>query len=637
MQAGDTNFYMQTLNKLWDNLKKRKVFLLAALMAVCSLNMFFLVRQRGEMTVREGVVDLRGWDLSNGEAVELRGEWEFFEHKFIVTELMEEAQPDRFVFVPSYMKNTSLGEAAWGSYRVTLLNNLPELTVAVSLKGMPSAYRIFVDGESVEKSGMVSQKLSALTVDADASEETFITLHSSACQIVVEVAGRYLPGLSLAPYVQEHGKQKQQYGQYRAFVLLLLGMHLLFAAAYAVQLALAPRSGYSTAMLCALLLLLVRELASDVPFSVLPEQKIAGYDLVMIVVYILQIFIWAILLKIEYGGLALRKSRLCGMTAAAGTVCLAVMLLTASMGLTIWSLTVDTAVWVLLLCRLCQLAGGEEDIKLESFLLEGGLILLWFGSFLTDFSAAGLCSYFYGIYFFLGVILFDLAVNLIDRCRMNKIHEKALEAVQIEGELQQAKLELALHQIKPHFLQNALMSIKVLCRTRPLDAEQAVYDFAVFLRSNMKAMESTVPIPFSEELQTIRGYLHIEQIRFGGRLKILWDIQEENFLVPPLTIQPLVENAVCHGICEKIEGGTVVIASRRERDEIVVEIRDDGAGFDAAKLESVKGIGISNLRLRLEELLHASLEILSSPGEGCVQLVRIPFDGGDDSENYDRG
>ena len=83
--------------------------------------------------------------------------------------------------------------------------------------------------------------------------------------------------------------------------------------------------------------------------------------------------------------------------------------------------------------------------------------------------------------------------------------------------------------------------------------------------------------------------------------------------------------------------GFVRIASRRGQDEIIVEVRDDGVGFDAARLESVKGVGISNLRLRLEELLHASLEILSSPGEGCVQLVRIPSDGGDDSEDYDRG
>ncbi|MGN0276610.1 MAG: sensor histidine kinase [Hominisplanchenecus sp.] len=573
-------------------------------------------------------------DLSKGEAVELRGEWEFFEHKFIVTELMEDVSPDRFVYVPSYMNSTTLEEAAWGSYRVTLRNNLPELTVSVSLKGMPSAYRIFIDGQSVEKSGMVSQNLSALSVNAGASEETYINLQSSSCELVVEVAGQYLPGLSIAPRIQEYGKQKQQYGQYRAFVLLLFGMHLLFVAAYALQLILAPQSGYSRVMLCILLLLLVRGLTADVPFSALPGQYIAGYDLVLIGTYVTQLFMWVILLRIEYGNLVTARSKLCGMTGIAAAVCLAVMLLGAFIGSTAWWLTVDAAVWILLICRL---SGCKDDIKIETFLMESGLILLWFGCTAADFSVAGFCPYSYRIYFFLGVIFFDLSVNIIDRCRMNKIQAKALEAVQMESELQQAKLELALHQIKPHFLQNALMSIKVLCRTSPLEAEQAIYDFAVFLRSNMKAMESAAPIPFSGELRTIKGYLHIEQIRFGSRLKILWDIQEENFLIPPLTIQPLVENAVCHGICQKVEGGMVVIASRRGEDEILIEIRDDGVGFDISDIESVEGIGIRNLRLRLNKLLNARLEIISSIGEGCVQIVHIPVDGGSNSENYYSG
>lgn len=80
MRAGDTNFYMQILNKLRKNLKKRNVLILAVLMVACSLEVFFMVKQCGEMPVKNGVVDLREWDLSKGEAVELRGEWEFFEH-----------------------------------------------------------------------------------------------------------------------------------------------------------------------------------------------------------------------------------------------------------------------------------------------------------------------------------------------------------------------------------------------------------------------------------------------------------------------------------------------------------------------------------------------------------------------------
>ena len=114
-----------------------------------------------------------------------------------------------------------------------------------------------------------------------------------------------------------------------------------------------------------------------------------------------------------------------------------------------------------------------------------------------------------------GVIAFDLSVNVIDRWRMNKIQQRALEAAKIEQKLQEARLELALHQIKPHFLQNALMSIKVLCRTRPKEAEQAVYDFAVFLRGNMNALESAEMILFREECKTIERYLHIEKMRFS--------------------------------------------------------------------------------------------------------------------------
>lgn len=236
----------------------------------------------------------------------------------------------------------------------------------------------------------------------------------------------------------------------------------------------------------------------------------------------------------------------------------------------------------------------------------------------------------------IGVIAFDLSVNVIDRWRMNKIQQRALEAAKIEQKLQEARLELALYQIKPHFLQNALMSIKVLCRTRPKEAEQAIYDFAVFLRGNMNALESTELIPFREECKTIERYLHIEKIRFGERLQVQWDIQEEDFKIPPLTIQPLVENAVCHGICQKMEGGTVQIRSFRKEGEICIEILDDGVGFDTGGLNDADGIGIKNLRLRLREFLNATLEIESKKGEGCRQTVHIPRKETKDEDYSDR-
>lgn len=615
----------------------KKIWILAALFLLLSIGILFGMRRGETPPVKKGCVDFWNVDLRSKKAVELWGEWEFFAYKHLVTELLEGEEPDGYVKVPSYQKRRAEEPIAWGSYRITMENCPPDVTVSLTLRGMPSAYRIFINGESVEKSGIVSTNRSVTSVHGGVSQEIAFTLHSDVCELVVETSGQLLPGLSIAPRIQEYGTWQQEYNRYRAVVLLLFGMHILFVASYLIQLILNPRSGFSWAMLGALTLLLLKGLASDIPFSSLLGQTAGGYDRFQLWMYVAQFVMWDIVLGIYYGDHRKRKSRHLGWKEAVLSVGVLAAVFGVIQGETDWWFYLDGAVWIVLAVRLINFVRHRGACGLECFWEEAGLQFLWFGCAMSDLAMMGIRSYPYKMGFFLGVITFDLAVNVIDRFRMKGIQQKALEVLRIEGELQQAKMELALRQIKPHFLQNALMSIKVLCRTRPREAEQAIYDFAVFLRSNMNAIESSVPIAFTEELRTIQGYLHIEKLRFGDRIQVVWDIQEEHFLILPLTIQPLVENAVRHGICQKIEGGTVTIATRRKQKEILVEIRDDGVGFDVAKAESSEGIGIRNLRLRLDKLLHASLEIYSRPGEGCIQIVRIPADNGrEEHEDYIR-
>lgn len=192
--------------------------------------------------------------------------------------------------------------------------------------------------------------------------------------------------------------------------------------------------------------------------------------------------------------------------------------------------------------------------------------------------------------------------------------------------LQRARLNLASRQLKTHFLHNALLSIKVLCRTDPPAAEQALFDLAAFLRSGMDASSSSLPVPFSRELEAVEAYLRIQRLRYGPRLEVIWDIQETDFLLPPLTLQPLVENAVCHGVCQKPEGGTVTVSSHREQERIRIEIRDDGAGFDPAS--QPEGLSLRCLRLCLREELGGTLAISSTPGVGTIQTISIPVKGG---------
>lgn len=143
-------------------------------------------------------------------------------------------------------------------------------------------------------------------------------------------------------------------------------------------------------------------------------------------------------------------------------------------------------------------------------------------------------------------------------------------------------------------------------------------------------------IPFSEELRHIRAYLDIEKIRFEERMNVVMDIRTSMFLVPPLSIQPLVENAVKHGICTRMSGGTVTIRSYEEKNVYVVEVEDDGVGFDVSSLDmgddtdgdvlssgsdTDSHIGLKNIRFRVKEITGGSLKIESLPGKGTKVTV----------------
>lgn len=132
-----------------------------------------------------------------------------------------------------------------------------------------------------------------------------------------------------------------------------------------------------------------------------------------------------------------------------------------------------------------------------------------------------------------------------------------------ERESDRLKIDMMLSQIQPHFIFNSLTVIKHFCRYDPKLAEKAILDFSRFLRGNMDSLNSREPIYFNKELEHTKAYLSLEKYRFGEDLDILYDIQATQFVLPPLTLQPIVENAVRHGIRETPDGkGTVTIMTR---------------------------------------------------------------------------
>ena len=197
-----------------------------------------------------------------------------------------------------------------------------------------------------------------------------------------------------------------------------------------------------------------------------------------------------------------------------------------------------------------------------------------------------------------------------------------------EETINEMQTRIALSQIKPHFLYNALNSIYVLCGRNVDEARNAISHLSDYLRSNMSSIDSRLPIPFSREMELVESYLAIEKIRFPEELNYTIVTPVTHFSLPALTIQPLVENAVRHGIMPLDMGGIITITTRETEQEYIVSISDNGVGFDTAAQESSEDpkehIGIRNVRERLRRLSGGSLTIRSEQGHGTEAVIRIP-------------
>lgn len=198
-------------------------------------------------------------------------------------------------------------------------------------------------------------------------------------------------------------------------------------------------------------------------------------------------------------------------------------------------------------------------------------------------------------------------------------------------ELADYRAKLLLSQIQPHFLFNSLTAIKALTVKDPVIAGKAVDHLAGFLRASLDSLSCTTTIPIEKELKTTEDYLMMQKYRFGEKLQVevKSELQEENatFMIPPFSIQPLVENAVHHGIRKKMGGrGTISVTTKENDKEYYIEIKDDGTGYDVnqAYNDGRNHYGVNIVKQRLTDMCNGTLEIESEIGVGTTCYIRIP-------------
>ena len=203
--------------------------------------------------------------------------------------------------------------------------------------------------------------------------------------------------------------------------------------------------------------------------------------------------------------------------------------------------------------------------------------------------------------------------------------QKTIELAKQEEKNKDAQIKIMLSQIQPHFIYNALSAILTLIPMDPSKAQAALKDFTLYLRMNLSSLTETRLIPFTKELQHIQAYVSLEQLRFGERLKVIYDVRTTGFLIPPLSIQPLIENAIKHGILQKIEGGTLIIKTYEVPLAFIVEIIDDGVGFNMndVNFDENNNFGLQNIKYRLNKICQADMDIQSEIGKGTT--VKVTF------------
>ena len=294
-----------------------------------------------------------------------------------------------------------------------------------------------------------------------------------------------------------------------------------------------------------------------------------------------------------------------------------------------WAVAQSAVNAAFLVCLILDSLGAKFVVKTKNIV---AMILL--GGIEADFLGTA-CGWWQGglisRYIFLG--LFAITIILVWQIIPQNINAarraKEMEAEQklIRAQLQENRIAIMISQIQPHFIYNTLGTIQHLCKENPEEAACLVQNFSIYLRGNFSELDNTVPIRIRKELEHVHCYTDIELVRFPD-MTVQYDIQTEDFVLPALSVQPLVENAIKHGLMGLEEGGTVVVTTFETDTHYCVKVTDDGVGFDELNLQDGrKHVGISNVRERLQSMCGGTLTVESQKGKGTTALIQIPKEG----------
>ena len=267
---------------------------------------------------------------------------------------------------------------------------------------------------------------------------------------------------------------------------------------------------------------------------------------------------------------------------------------------------------------------GGMALLLAAFELDAAATVYgaWKGGLISKYAFAALLV----AVLFVILRIIPESINAAMKAKELELQRSRLEAEKnmIEAELKDSRVSIMLSQIQPHFIYNTLGTIERMCLKDPQKAFNLVRNFSLYLRGNFSELDSVAPIRFTDEMKHVEYYVNIEKVRFPD-MNIEYHVEATDFVLPALSVQPLVENAIKHGLMRLETGGTVLIRSYETPTHFCVEVKDDGVGFDTSlPIDEKKHVGLRNIRGRLQAMVDGELMIESAPEKGTRAVIMIP-------------
>ena len=291
-----------------------------------------------------------------------------------------------------------------------------------------------------------------------------------------------------------------------------------------------------------------------------------------------------------------------------------------------WIMAQSLADIVLLFCLVKEFLATEK--KERWLYIAVSLPLLAFdvdvvGTWLGVWKGGVVSLYVFAVLFAVAMVM---VLKLIPQSinAATKAKELEMEKIVLNAELAESRISTMMSQIRPHFIYNTLGSIEQLCKLDPPKAGDLVHNFAKYLRGNFGELDNPKPILMSQEMEHVRHYINIENMRFPD-MTFTFEMNSDDFHIPALTVQPIVENAIKHGLMKLPRGGTIHVVAYETDTAYCVSVVDDGVGFDTgALLNDRKHVGLRNIRERLKVMVKGTLDIESTLGVGTKVLITIP-------------